>query len=180
MSNTIEVTQQHLKKRTWNESPRIVLSPLTSCAQSRWAGTCPSANQCVCLCVCVCARPHLYVAKTDKTSRDMCPLDVTIPWRKAESGRTTTALLCDSTVLSATSPHRPSALCSVAHCCHTPLLNSHDTQCMHTLCIPFFLYFRLISCCLHCLWRSGKLSPHSPNTRVYATKTLLISECGYK
>lgn len=52
----------------------------------------------------------------------------------------TTALLRDSSVLSATSPPRPSVLCSVAHCCHTVLLNSHYTRHIHTPYILFSLF----------------------------------------
>lgn len=93
----------------------------------------------MCAFVCVCA--HVCVAKADKTSLDVCPLDVTIPWGKASpSGGYQAALLRDSSVLSATSPPRPSVLCSVAHCCHTVLLNWHYTRHIHKLYILFSLF----------------------------------------
>lgn len=175
--NTIKVTHQHLKKPTWNESPRIVLSPLTSSAQPRWAGTCPSANQCVCMCVCACVSVHVCMARADKTSLDVCPVDVTIPWGKVEpqqriSGRATTTLLCDSSLLSVTSPHRPSAFCSGVHCCHTALLNSHYIQYMHTLFILFSHYGQLISLLLHYLWKKYRL--FSNNQHIVFVESLYI------
>lgn len=108
VSKTIIVMDQYWKGKTSNKSPRTVLSLHTYTEHALLKLGPEWGLLCVCMCVYVC------VARADKSCLDVSSgchntLREKVSQRRI-SGRTVTALLCDSSLLSVASPFHTSVL----------------------------------------------------------------------